>query len=144
MSRSVDSWHLLLSVRVQMGVGTRGPGRAGGPWTLTRRMVTGVAQGGCRAIHQVERAPSLHLWDTGTLQKAARAQVPTGPQPQAPRVSGREAHHEAEPPRAPGGEVRPTRPHPPRGVRAATGLGDAGSPASVIGGETSPPQGLGV
>lgn len=54
---------------MQTGLGTRRPGNARGPRSLTRRMVTGVADGGRGAVHEVERAPSFHLQDTGT-QKA--------------------------------------------------------------------------
>lgn len=140
VSKNADSWRVPPSLRMHEGVGTRGPGKVGRLRSLTRRVVTGMADGGCGAVHEVERAPSFHLQETDTLPMAARGQPypATGSQgPRVPTAAGtwcvqQVAHDEAEPPPGPqqGSEVRQVRPtavvlscHWPRDMRR---------PASVI------------
>lgn len=108
---------------------------AGGPPCLTWRVVAGLADGGCGAVHEVKRAPRFHLPETGTLPMAARdspvlpqarrAQEP--PQQRAPRVSRWVTCDEVETPQDPGGTVRPTRSDLPRWLLVAPASGTRGA-----------------
>lgn len=130
--------------RLCVGTGCRrsGTGRwtqedraAGGPPCLTWRVVAGLADGGCGAVHEVKRAPRFHLPETGilptavrgspVLPQARRAQEPL--QQRAPRVSRWVACDEVETPQGPGGTVRPTRSDLPRWLLVAPALGTRGA-----------------